>query len=350
MEGPAVPWMHERLKAVVDMGTLRTHVVTSYAAAVHELAARSTRLARLANLEILGAAPVLDEMALPLDAFDEGPLREGCDAYMLMQQLADADETGVLAREVAPEQYADPSGYWFYHRNVCRVEIVRESKLERIYFPRPLLANYLTKVSQDTFVTQVDRSSPAAKIDALVEATDDFMKEMNHQASLSRWPFVSFATRQLENLKLVSFGLACAINFLILLSYGVDQPTDGSMGTSGLLTHIVNGNSTLGGPETEIAIRTLGFLQTIASTTIVVVFFLNFAPLIIKRRWDERVRERRLARMAATETATGRSLVQHLEGLTIFQRQYQMLLEYGPDHKDLNLPIVWLPYQLYCVW
>lgn len=148
-------------------------------------------------------AQVLDVLELPLGAFDTGDLKEGFDLFMLMQvrassrvvarpmycarhaqQLADVDH--MLSDKVNREAYseADHAAYWFFQRNMCRVEMVRDFQLERMYFPRPVISNYLTKLTKDGFVWQVDRTSPQAKVDGLFNAAADFLDEMQHQV---RW-------------------------------------------------------------------------------------------------------------------------------------------------------------------
>ena len=152
--------------------------------------------------------------------------------------------------------------YWFFQKNTGRVEVVRGGRLELVYFPRPVISNFLTDSSREAFKWAVDRSSPQAKLDGLVAASEDFLAEMRHQAYIWRSSLVAFASGQLEALKTISFALALAINAIVLLSYGVALPTTGDMSAGDMAAAVVNGgDSLLGGPGSAGLIVTLGLIQ-----------------------------------------------------------------------------------------
>ncbi len=303
---------------------------------------------------------VLDVMRLPLTAFDEPLLREGFNIYLLMRQLADADASGGLEKEVAMEKFAegaagDRAAAMFFHSNTCRVEIVREESLERFYFPRPLLMNYLTKSTKELFVWGVDRTSPQTKIEGLMAASGGFIEEMQHQSHMMQNVLVSVASRQLERFKIISFLLAIAINLLTLLSYGVNTPTQQGASVTELQAAITieGGGATLGYAGTATAITVLGLLQTITSTAIVVIFFLNFGPLIVRRRWAahvEKMRLRRLSNLAAPAEkytdSKGSDKKADKKPKTEMER-WRLLWEYGPNDSRVRLnrgEPVWMYY------
>jgi hypothetical protein len=101
-----------------------------------------------------------------------------------LQQLADVDASlaDKIGRDAYPE--ADHAAYLFFQRNLCRIEILRSGELERLYFPRPVISNYLTKLTKESFVWGVDRTSPQEKVEGLFNAAADFLDEMKHQVSL----------------------------------------------------------------------------------------------------------------------------------------------------------------------
>ncbi len=109
------------------------------------------------------------------------------------------------------------------------MEVLRDGELERFLFPCPVVCNHLSDATKKAWLWDVDRSSSQSKLDGLVRATDGFVHEMRHLALLAKLPFVSWISRQFEPLKIISLALACVINLLLLLAYGVAYPSDVAM-------------------------------------------------------------------------------------------------------------------------
>lgn len=194
----------EHLASVLDFGVLRARLVHLYKAAVRSQ--HGSNMIALPHLPGRSRAlPPLDVTLLPTDAFDCAPLAEAFDLFLLMEQLLDL--LPALADRVSADAYAegDRMAPWFFRKNSCRVEVVRDGELQRIYFARPIVSNFLSKVTRDAFVWGVDRSSPQNKIAGLFNISSDFLDEMLHQAKISRHRWILFASQQLENLKLASF-------------------------------------------------------------------------------------------------------------------------------------------------
>ncbi len=164
LEGPLDPPTHAAVAGALDFSALPARIGRLYAAAARRYARRGVGGG--------WGGGRLDVRALPLDAFDGGELARGFDLFLLCAQLADGDASRALASAVGGAAYApaDRRAYWFFQKNAGRVEVVRDGRLERVYFPRPLLTNYLTRPSRDHFVWSVDRASAQSKLDGLLAA------------------------------------------------------------------------------------------------------------------------------------------------------------------------------------
>lgn len=71
--------------------------------------------------------------------------------------LAAFEKEGEVLGHIGPAMAME--AYWFFANNTRRVEVSREGLLERVYFPRPLLAFYLTDVTKSLFMWQVNACS-----------------------------------------------------------------------------------------------------------------------------------------------------------------------------------------------
>jgi hypothetical protein len=86
------------------------------------------------------------------------------------------------------------------------------------------------------------------------------------------------------------------------------------------------GNSALGGVASAGLISTLGAAQTVTSGAIVVIFFINFGPLIVRKRWKSHSAKMRLRRLAELET-----------GVRAAPSRLRLVLDFGPAHPELGL-------------
>jgi hypothetical protein len=143
----------------------------------------------------------------------------------------------------------------FFARNTCRIEVVDGmTALQRVYFAKPIICNYLTSGTRDRVNWDISRDTPQTKLTGLVESIDDIyvrrwrhlshfpgsavratdrftlclsgvQEEMEHRISLKQIRGLSFVSNQLDKLRDLSIIMAFAINLLILLSYTVSDET-----------------------------------------------------------------------------------------------------------------------------
>lgn len=83
--------------------------------------------------------------------------------------------------DTASFEAEDVPALTFLTSNLCRVEIARNNALHRVYFPRPILTNYLTEKTREETLWNLPRDSPGEKVNGLFSAANDLYDEMEHQ-------------------------------------------------------------------------------------------------------------------------------------------------------------------------
>jgi len=62
--------------------------------------------------------------------------------------------------------------YDFFEKHCASVEVFRNQKLERFYFPKPPVCEFLTSDMRNAIMFSIKRNSPAEKITDLFNYTD----------------------------------------------------------------------------------------------------------------------------------------------------------------------------------
>lgn len=150
-------------------------------------------------------------------------------------------------------------------------------------FPiHPICLN-LTQQTKTDLIWNVDRSSPADKITDFVSRVDDLVDEMEHQSLLARHPLLAKLSTSGDLFKSISFGLAIAINIIILVFF---RATEGS--TSEEKPRLAN-KEMEDLPLVAAILTIFGIGQVISASIVVLSFLFNNAPLVVKRGWKNKL-------------------------------------------------------------
>lgn len=164
------------------------------------------------------------------------------------------------------------------------------------------------------------------------------------QARVAQSTWFGALSRHLGALRFASFGLALAINAIMLSAYVVGTPTEPHMSTEDLRAsvRIAEGAAVMGVPAATV-LCCAAAVQGVLSTLILLTFLWDVATLMVSRRWVLR----------GQEQARKRQLLADLEGPLAGDGQESgatLLLEHGPAHECVdwtvsvgNLP-VWSVY------
>ncbi|KAL6077190.1 Inositol 1,4,5-trisphosphate receptor type 1, variant 2 [Balamuthia mandrillaris] len=111
-------------------------------------------------------------------------------------------------------------------KGMGRIEIVRDSHLERVYFPIPGLCRHLSPKSKHDLLWKVNRENQSSKIEDFFMRSDYLLQEMEHREQLSRQPTMSKLFHKEDTLRNLSFALAILINLLLIGSYASSPIAD----------------------------------------------------------------------------------------------------------------------------
>ena len=75
----------------------------------------------------------------------------------------------------------------FFMGNTAHIEVVRNDKLEIVFFPLLPYCKCLPKEEKVLFQEQVDRSSVKAKVQDLVKRRNNFIQIMKHEEDMARF-------------------------------------------------------------------------------------------------------------------------------------------------------------------
>lgn len=113
--------------------------------------------------------------------------------------------------------------YEFFEDKVASIEIVnKDRELQKIYFPKNYVTQFLQAPSQDRFMEEVSRNSANNKISGLLENFVHFYDEMKHFEFL-KFRQVQFNSNHFTFLKMTSYSFVLFINLtLVVYNLGPD--------------------------------------------------------------------------------------------------------------------------------
>ena len=242
VSGAKLPGYRTRMaplhKYLLDRGLLQLEGITTHSGKGN----RSSQVAAANHGGPLGAEVVrchlrvLEHDDLRSQAFqEEHHLQEGFNILILMRVLADLCPSvedqlsrNAMRQDQTPE---DLAAFDFFSANLAKVEVLRFGSLETMYFPRPLVANYLTTRTREQIVWDLSAlRTPEEKVNALMEGFDDCLEEMRHQGRIHRHQVVRKVFSKMSTLQNLGFFLVILINLLLLLSVNLTVRSSSASG------------------------------------------------------------------------------------------------------------------------
>jgi hypothetical protein len=239
---------------------------------------------------------VEDSRKIPEDIY-WGDMTEAFSIYMLISKLANHSDEAKTA--IMPSSYKgnleQQVALKFFQGNTGCIEIDWEDNengrnmncLERVHFPIPPIAWYLTVETRDALLVKVCRDSPEEKLrDWYTTWTDELYQEMEHLSYMSSFRAISFLSENLGDLKTTQFVLAMAINCVLLASMEVTQKTEPTDETADLIKNI-----RFSVDIAETITMVLGYIVLAFCTFIGLGVAVTQGPLAVQKAWDAHVRE-----------------------------------------------------------
>ncbi|KRX02872.1 hypothetical protein PPERSA_04075 [Pseudocohnilembus persalinus] len=183
----------------------------------------------------------------------------------------------------------------FFGSKTCHIEISRENKIQKIYFPKLPFCYLLPKEVKEQFHDECDYSNSKTKLSSFMDLTDDIIKVLEHEQHIQQLKknfLVGMIADNKEIWEQLAFYTTWVINFVILFSYSqknfdfsdgeyTESQLDSERRTNPKLFWNENNDWTIK------LINTLGIFNLIFSGIVVSIFFLRKAPLLLKDMWVE---------------------------------------------------------------
>lgn len=107
------------------------------------------------------------------------------------------------------------------------VEVLWRGELQRRFFSKPDVCNFLAESSKEKFVETVDRKLQENKLNGLLKSSRIFYREILHQELLTNMGLDAVFSLQNQTMtSWASFWLCCTINLIQLLYYTNAGPCD----------------------------------------------------------------------------------------------------------------------------
>jgi RyR and IP3R Homology associated len=250
----------------------------------------------------------LDPRKLPVDGFDDADgfsssLTAGFDAFSLLKTL----------------NYSGKGTAWRYFESSSRaVEVVVASRVQTVYFPRPVVSYFISEDDRARFESKVDRSSRDVKLHRLLEHADQLLEVTQHRHSVSQSLLKSFLNRLYPILRNVSLFLALLLNLIILLGYGSSPRSSGVMTLRDIQQSTVVNHPDGRGDDTNRAISALGSFQIIVTSLTLVLYWITQVPFVMTSRWRK---------LVASSSSWRHHFMQRRDPLD----PLRILVEFGPN-------------------
>lgn len=180
----------------------------------------------------------------------------------------------------------------FYSNFVVHIEIFRDNKLQKIFFPLLPFCKTLPKEIKNNFNEKVNRATSKIKVEELMASAPNFIKIMRHEEKLRLF----FNKNKISGLivnheklwKKSAFYINILINFIIIVSYTSKfVPKDATISQR----NYIRLNEPYFFEEKEFdqtwtVIIVLGTINLILGSTVVVLFLIKKAPLMIRHVWE----------------------------------------------------------------
>eukprot|EP00004_Rigifila_ramosa_P007532 TRINITY_DN1851_c0_g1_i3.p1 TRINITY_DN1851_c0_g1~~TRINITY_DN1851_c0_g1_i3.p1 ORF type:complete len:2531 (+),score=660.03 TRINITY_DN1851_c0_g1_i3:1073-7594(+) len=145
----------------------------------------------------------------------ENLLQMSLSLYIFVRALADTAEMVGVQMPSIDTLSAIPKINQLAQR-VARIEILRDGKLEAVYFPIPESSQFLSEQSKNDLLWNVERDSPTEKIADFFSRANDLMFEIEHHTAMSKHKLFSVLIRHRHNVQSVGFAIVFLINILLV--------------------------------------------------------------------------------------------------------------------------------------
>jgi inositol 1,4,5-triphosphate receptor type 1 len=155
---------------------------------------------------------------------------------------------------------------------VGRIEILRQERMERVYFPIPEICKSIPERDKKHILWSVERSTQQQKIESFFKLSNNVISELKHLEEVRKEPVFSMLNEQQGLLQSVSFVLAMIINLVIVFGYHAPR---GSVDAALSVALWVS-----------VLLFVLGLVQVMLAVLLLISVLLGSWKLLVIRGWE----------------------------------------------------------------
>ena len=173
--------------------------------------------------------------------------------------------------------------FFFFADNTAHIDVVRNEKLEMVYFMLLPYCKLLPKEKKQQFHNSVDRSNTKSKVSDLVESGEDLIEICKNEFWLksSNNKLLTFFGQYVKLFKDLAFLFTLIINLIIFLSFGNKYGDR-------MLNYQLFMMDDYSKKDTQRLLTIMGLIMTVCSNFVLAFFLLKNVPLIISKSWKKK--------------------------------------------------------------
>ena len=179
----------------------------------------------------------------------------------------------------------------FFHSNTLNIEVVKNNKLEIVFFPE---LNFLKKLTDDiimSFRHSSNRTSIQTKIASIFNFKDSIFNDLKQAEKVSKFAkkfkFLSILFEYTNTFQFLALLFAVIMNILIFLGYIVESSSEEIILNTDLRLKEIKLFFTLDTYSSRIVVFIVGTFLTVCSFIVFLKFLTRKAPLIYKSKMNE---------------------------------------------------------------
>eukprot|EP01080_Neovahlkampfia_damariscottae_P000959 gene959-9866_t len=206
--------------------------------------------------------------------------------YILLNILADSDSPDGSTRKILNKLEDETEGIQQIVSGTGRIEVVRNDKLERVYFRIPEITKHLSQKEKNEFVENCPRDRPQDKVSALLNETPIFRRKMEHFENLEKsFVYRNIIKRIYEPIRYFMLFLGFIMNAMVFFTvarvfdcrFSNTIPIPGVTDPTGLA---LAGDFT--DPISPALFLFIGLVQLVLSIIKILIYLVFYAPTYVK--------------------------------------------------------------------
>lgn len=220
------------------------------------------------NLSNKAYDPKTSALKLKCKTFEE-ELLEAYDIFFFIKMINDS--TQIYKQDIQRMSRKDKYAYDFFQQNSATIEIIFENQIQRVYFMKHPISNFLDIHHKNSLMNSVRRDNPNEKISDFFAATPRLFDMMDHTYNLSH--NLKLKPGYLDLIRDIALILSIIINLFIFWNFKIE------------VTKQIGRNDE--SMQQDVVFRICGVLHLISSSIMIILQIFIKTRMILMDNWRE---------------------------------------------------------------